>query len=69
MDYSGDVMNTTARIQSVCNQYNANLLISSSLASLMENNDKFVYSEIGDVQFKGKANKFSIKKVQRINFL
>ncbi len=68
MDYSGDVMNTTARIQSVCNQYNANLLISSDLASLMPISDKFVYSEIGAVQFKGKAKKFSIKKVQRMGY-
>jgi len=66
MDYSGDVMNTSARIQSVCNQYNANMLISTELASLLQENEKIVFSEIGNVAFKGKAEKFAIKKVQRI---
>ncbi len=68
MDYSGDVMNTTARIQGVCNQYDANMLISSELASLLPDTEDFVYSEIGEVQFKGKAEKFPIKKVQRIYY-
>ncbi len=68
MDYSGDVMNTTARIQGVCNQYDANVLISSDLASLMPETEAFVYSKIGEVQFKGKAEKFPIKRVQRIYY-
>ena len=66
MDYSGDVMNTTARIQSVCNLYDANLLISSELACLLPQSSQFVHSEIGEVAFKGKAEKVAIKKVQRI---
>ena len=64
MDYSGDVMNTTARIQSICNQYDADLLISSELFSILPNDSKFRYSKIGDIELKGKEFKVGVQRVE-----
>jgi adenylate cyclase len=66
MDYSGDVMNTAARIQSVCNDFEANFLISTSLADMLSSDDKIVFSNLGCVELKGKIEKVSIKRVQRL---
>ena len=64
MDYSGDVMNTTARIQSVCNQYRADLLISSELVSKLPTDEKYNYIDLGNLDLKGKVNKVGVCKVE-----
>ena len=63
MDYSGDVMNTTARIESICNKYDANILISGDLVAELDKDDKFVYTDMGAVELKGKTNITTVSKV------
>lgn len=52
--YSGDVLNTTARIQSKCNEYGVSLLISEDLLNLLPKNELSTVS-IGEVQLRGKS--------------
>lgn len=53
--YSGDVMNTTSRIQSKCNELNVNILISKFLLDHLGSlPDMFTPKEVGKIALKGK---------------
>ncbi len=52
--YSGDVLNTTARIQSRCNEFGATLLISEDLLSLFPKG-AVAANPIGEVALRGKS--------------
>ncbi len=63
--FSGDVLNTTARIQSECNKYNTDLLISKDLLESINLDSTFDVKEIGEIELRGKQTKtilYSIKK-------
>ncbi len=51
--FSGDVLNTAARIQSKCNEYHAELLISSELAGKLTTK-AYEMKRIGKIRLKGK---------------
>lgn len=53
--YHGDVINTTARIQSQCNTYNASLLSSESLLEDLKLPEMYTSDHIGDLLLKGKS--------------
>lgn len=57
--YSGDVLNTTARIQALCKEYNEDLLISENLMSQL-NSSLLSSKPIGDVKLKGKNRKLKL---------
>jgi len=61
-DYSGDVMNTTARIEGMTTKYNAELLISEDLfiKLKMEDNEG---EKIESIALKGKAKPINIYKI------
>jgi len=66
--YHGDVMNTSARIQELCNSFGENLLISGSLLKDMKLNGLFESREIGQLNLKGKSQVqvlFAIRKAQK----
>jgi adenylate cyclase len=53
--YSGDVLNTTARIQSKCNELGVNILISKYLLDKLESmSDHLKPSSIGEIELRGK---------------
>jgi adenylate cyclase len=55
--FSGDVLNTTARIQSKCNEYGSQCLVSEDLIELIDDNNKeFRRTKVGDVSLRGKDN-------------
>ena len=54
--YHGDTINTAARIQAKCNDFQTRLLISESAKVRLENQNHFHYSAIGNVSLKGKKN-------------
>ena len=60
ISYNGDTLNTTARIESMCNEYNKNLLISGDLAEMMPDKDGFYVKEVGNLRLKGKRRKVDI---------
>jgi adenylate cyclase len=65
--YHGDAINTAARIQSVCNKYNKEILVSGDLASLADFQNGFRLESLGGVLLKGKdvaTEIFSVEKIE-----
>jgi len=52
--FSGDVLNTTSRIQGECNKHNVEILITSTLLQRMNMLDEQQVIAIGEIQLKGK---------------
>lgn len=52
--YNGDVLNTTARIQSVCNQLGRRLLASAELVDALDLASRYEVEWLGEVELKGK---------------
>lgn len=63
IDYSGDVVNTAARLESICNINHASVVISKSLFDLLPNKDKYTIEELEGLELKGKENKLEAIKV------
>ena len=60
--YTGDVLNTAARIQGLCNDYDADLLISEPIFDLLKI-EKPESEKIGALTLKGKEKEIGIVKV------
>lgn len=58
--YSGDVLNTAARIQSKCNEYRVKILSSDELLALLSFGSLFKQIPIGEIELKGKGNKVAL---------
>jgi len=63
--YHGDTINTAARIQAKCNDFQTRLLISESAKLKLENQNHFHYSAIGDVSLKGKTKPTTLYEVKQ----
>ena len=61
--YHSDVLNTAARIQGKCNEFEAELLISEDLKDKLESIHYFDYNHIGGISLKGKQELVNIYKV------
>jgi adenylate cyclase len=62
--YHGDVLNTAARIQGKCNEFQTRLLVSETVKTKLENQHLFNFSGIGDVSLKGKSKLLSLYEVK-----
>ncbi len=62
--YSGDVLNTTARIQALCNQFGARVLISGKLKEQLQDNKTSGFSEIGDISLRGKSSSLTLYTIE-----
>jgi adenylate cyclase len=59
--YSGDVMNTTSRIQAVCNKFRVNILMSKYLLDQMRlPSDLYPLKRVGVIELKGKREKVEL---------
>lgn len=61
--FTGDVLNTTARIQSLCNQYGADLLISQALQLALNAPKAYHFKELGNLALKGKQTEVAVLQV------
>jgi adenylate cyclase len=61
--YNGDVVNTTARIQSECNNYQRDCLVSGALMDKLKNMNGFRWEKIGAVTFRGKETQVELYSV------
>ena len=52
--YTGDVLNTTARIQGLCNQYKTDLLVSEQLINAMQLMKEFECQSVGENELRGR---------------
>lgn len=63
--YSGDVLNTTARIQGTCNQLGQEVLISSELMQKLKDNRAFEFQSMGHIHLRGKSDELEVFTVRR----
>jgi adenylate cyclase len=64
ISYNGDTLNTTARIESMCNTYKRNLLISGELRNKISKNSQYSFKNLGKAQLKGKKEVVDIFDVK-----
>ena len=64
ISYNGDTLNTAARIESMCNEYNKSLLISGDLHNIIHPKDGFYFKEVGNIRLKGKMKLVDIYHVR-----
>ena len=62
--YHGDVLNTTARIESKCNELKQQLLISGDMLDYINPGNDFVVEEKGEIELRGKAHKLVLYGVK-----
>ena len=58
--FTGDVLNTTARLESSCNEHNTDILISEDLLSRLDIHDKYDYLSLGEYELRGKKGKINL---------
>lgn len=63
--FTGDVLNTTSRIEEKCNELGVKFLVSGDLIEQLELKEEFQAEEIGDVALKGKRNPVKVYNVTR----
>ncbi len=63
--YSGDILNTTARIMSLCNQYNTSLIISGVIYEDLKNTAGYEFNWLDSPSLRGKATKTPVFSVNR----
>jgi adenylate cyclase len=63
--YHGDTLNTAARIQSVCSQYNKRMLTSSYIWRNTGVEDFYTFESLGPVGLKGKSNPLELLSIAR----
>nr|WP_255647367.1 adenylate/guanylate cyclase domain-containing protein [Fulvivirga sedimenti] len=62
--YSGDVLNTTSRIQESCKQFDAHLLISNYIYEKVKHLDSVRFEQIGSIPLRGKNKPLELFKVE-----
>lgn len=62
--YHGDTINTAARIQGMCNEYQKKLLVSDLFSEMSKLNEHFKTQELGNIMLKGKTTPVGILSVE-----
>jgi adenylate cyclase len=62
--YTGDVLNTTSRIQGQCNHHHADILLSSHLLERMQLNGEYQPMALGEIPLKGKTEKVALYTIK-----
>lgn len=57
--YSGDVLNTTSRIQGMCREFNAEVIVSSDLADALQL-DQYRLQTLGAIKLRGKEKEMQL---------
>jgi len=66
--YNGDVLNTTARIEALCNQLGQKLLVSAELLENLVLGPEYTVVELGSMPLRGKAEELELCAVTRSDF-
>jgi adenylate cyclase len=67
--YHGDTLNTASRIQSVCNQYNKNFLVSEYLLDRIGQHPDMKTEALGMILLRGKGAEIGIASVEWIDVI
>lgn len=63
--FTGDILNTTSRIQALCTEVKEDLLISNSLLSLLNLESDFIIESLGLKNLKGKSNNIELLSINK----
>jgi len=63
--FTGDVLNTTARIQGLCNIYNVDIIISHQLMKRLDLSRAFQINSLGENELKGKDEKIELFTIRQ----
>ncbi|NER17677.1 adenylate/guanylate cyclase domain-containing protein [Spongiivirga citrea] len=63
--YTGDVLNTSARIQAECNNYNTRILISGQLKDGLSNSKNWDMDKKGEIVLRGKTEAVELYSISR----
>lgn len=63
--FTGDVLNTSARIQGLCNHFNTDLLLSEAQAKVIQFPRNYVITSVGDNLLKGRSRLIELFSVSR----
>lgn len=66
IDYSVDVINTTARLEGVCNANDASLVVSKFIYDRLSDNTKYQPTELGQLELKGKSEAVTAIKLEKL---
>ena len=61
--FTGDVLNSTARIQGLCNQYKVDLLISDDLIKSLDLDSEFQIKSLGKTELRGKMENIELHTI------
>jgi adenylate cyclase len=64
--FTGDVLNTTARMQSLCKEYQVDLLVSNDLIDSLAAPDQFQIQKVGETVLKGKSKSIELFTVKTL---
>lgn len=65
--YSGDVLNTTSRIQGMCKEFNEEVIVSADLVANLGLTNKFTTQLLGSIKLRGKEKELSLSSVKVLN--
>ncbi|MFO7829973.1 MAG: adenylate/guanylate cyclase domain-containing protein [Bacteroidales bacterium] len=65
ISYNGDTLNTAARIESMCNEYRQDVLISGDLYAMLANKKRFTFKTVGNIKLKGKRKSIDVYQVKK----
>jgi adenylate cyclase len=65
--YSGDVLNTTSRIQGKCKEFNAEVIVSDELVSLLQLNGFYTLQLLGAIKLRGKEKDVELSTLIPVN--
>jgi len=66
--FSGDVLNTTSRIQELCNKYNEKLIVSKDIFEIMKIGNDYISKEIGSINLRGRSAPVILYSVKKISY-
>lgn len=64
--FTGDVMNTTSRIQGLCNTYQAEVLISDTLLEKLHIDSSLHVASLGEVELRGKGERMKVYSLDKV---
>lgn len=63
--FTGDTLNTTARIQNLCNTFEVDLIVSELFKNAMETNGKYIIIPMGQVELRGRNKKMNLFNITK----
>ncbi|TCC88532.1 adenylate/guanylate cyclase domain-containing protein [Pedobacter frigiditerrae] len=67
--YSGDVLNTTSRIQQMCKEFNQEMVVSITLMEELELNDRYHSLMLGCIKLRGKDKEMQLVAINQLQNL